>query len=244
MQEDITEERKKQYPIHGLLDFFVNNFTNNEFEYGVNQFGICRYPLNADGSRIRVSVDSSSLFSDGYDTFDKSDSVASIISSQGDTPSSIYFGIPTDIDDIYSNYFGDLSCKNIENFIHRFNQHLDIINQESVKFPFKFIQGDQFKLYSSFKYNHLNQSFSTVITVTFIDLDPSLGARDTTFYITNHDVTSQATMKNMDMEFFKRYYKEKIREAVPRINFDDLYKLSDISLWDNDLRSLVKMMYY
>lgn len=244
MQEEITEERKRQYPIHGLLDFFVNNFTNNEFEYGVNQFGICRYPLNTDGSRIRVSMASSSFFSDGYDTFDKSDSVASIISSQADTPSSLYFAIPTSIDDIYSNHFGNLSCKNIENFINRFNQHLEIINQESVQLPFRFVKGEQVKLYSSFKYDQLSQSFSKVITVTFIGSDPSLGARDTTYYITNHDVTSQSTMKNMDMEFFKRYYKEKIREAVPRISFDDLYKLADISLWDNDLKSLVKMMYY
>lgn len=244
MQEEITEERKKQYPIHGLLDFFVNHFNNHEFEYGLNQFGICRYPLNADGSRIRVSMDSSSFFSDGYDTFDKSESVACIISSQTDTPCSLYFGIPNEIDDIYSNYFGDLSCKNIENFVNRFNQHLEIINEETIQLPFKFVQGEQFKLYSSFKYDQLSQSFSKVITITFIGYDQSLGARDTTFYITNHNLTSESTMKNMDMEFFKRYYKEKIREAVPRINFDDLYKLADISLWDNDLKSLVKMMYY
>jgi len=244
MIEKITEERKKKYPIHGLLDFFVDNFTNNEFEYGVNQFGICRYPLNTDGNRIRVSMESSSFFSDGYDTFDKSDSVASIISSQADTPSSLYFAIPTEIDDIYSNHFGNLSCKNIENFINRFNQHLEIINKESIQLPFRFVQGDQFKLYSSFKYDQLSQSFSKVITVTFIGFDSSLGARDITSYITNHDLTSQSTMKNMDMEFFKRYYKEKIREAFPRISFDDLYKLADISLWDNDLKTLVKMMYY
>lgn len=37
MNEVIDEEKKKQFPLYGFLDYFVNNFTNEHYEYALIQ---------------------------------------------------------------------------------------------------------------------------------------------------------------------------------------------------------------
>jgi hypothetical protein len=64
------------------------------------------------------------------------------------------------------------------------------------------------------------------------------------YYVTDNMLTTQNTLKNMNIEFFKLYYKDKIKEAYPDMGFDKLYDLMDLSIWDERLKALVKMTYY
>lgn len=243
MNEVIDVETKKKFPLYGLLDYFLNNFTDEHYEYGTDPIGICRYPLDKDGKRIVEALKEDPFTYGMYGgTATKSETIAPV--AQGDTPSSLYFGLSQKYDDIYSEHFGDLSSPMIDLFMEHTNRHLTMINQKNISDDYQFIVCKDFSIKSSFKYDHLNKNISRTLAVQFMKDNKSSTEIMPVYYVTDNLLTTQNTLKKMDMEFFNRYYKEKIREAVPRISFDDLYKLSDISLWDNDLKTLVKMMYY
>ena len=39
-------------PSFGVALFFSKKFTNAAFEYGIDRWGVCRYPLDDNGQRI------------------------------------------------------------------------------------------------------------------------------------------------------------------------------------------------
>lgn len=227
-------------PSIGLRNYFIEKFTSPEFEYGSNQFGICRYPLDSTGKRGIEELDhQTSAYACGAGRFDKSETIVIITSHKGDTPNSIYFRFNPDFDDIYSKDFGDFACDNIKSFVSRINQHMQFTNQV-ISFH-KFDKHADFNVLFSFKYDHNVKRISQVATGSF-----KLDANHTkkSFTATNNALTTMASLRKMDMEFFERYYKHKIQEAMPELSSNQLHALIDIDQWSESLKSLVKMSCY
>jgi hypothetical protein len=243
MNEIIDEEKKKNCPINGLLDYFVSNFTDKNYEYGRDQMGICRYPLNSEGKRIVEQLEED-RFTYGLDgcTAIKSESIAPF--RKGDTPSSIYFNISTKYDDIYSEHFGDLSSPMIDLFVEHTNNHLDLINQKKISDDYQFLICKDFSYDAIFKYDQITQKITRVLSIVFRRNNTSSEQNRNVHCITDNILTTQATLKHMDSEFFNRYYKEKIKEAYPDLSYEQVYELLDLSKWNEHLKSLVKMTYY
>jgi hypothetical protein len=243
MNEIIDEETKQKFPIYGLLDYFVSNFTDENYEYGMDQMGICRYPLNSDGNRIVVKLEED-RFTYGLDggTATKSESIAPF--RKGDTPSSIYFNISTKYDDIYSEHFGDLSSPMIDLFVDHTNKHLELINQKKISDDYQLLICKDFSVDASFKYDQMTKKITRVLSIVFRRNPTASEPTRSVHCVTDNLLTTQATLKHMDSEFFNRYYKEKIKEAYPDLSFDQVYELLDLSKWNEHLNALVKMTYY
>lgn len=92
----------------------------------------------------------------------------------------------------------------------------------------------------SFKYDHIDETVSKTALILF----RKKGQEPLKCYITNNKLTTQASMRKMDMEFFNRYYKHKIQEAMPDASFDQIRELIDLSKWNENLKTLVKMAHY
>lgn len=227
-------------PAIGLRNYFIEKFTSPEFEYGSNQFGICRYPLDSAGQRSIEELDhQTSAYACGAGRFDKSETIVLITSHKGDTPNSLYFRFNHDIVDIYSKDFGDLACDNIQSFVSRINQHMELTNQV-ISFN-KFDKHADFNVLFSFKYDHDVKRISQVATGSFT---MTVNQTKKSFTATNNALTTMASLRKMDMEFFERYYKHKIQEAMLDIGSDQLHALIDINQWSESLKSLVKMINY
>lgn len=239
MNEKDYSEEQKQLPSLGAAFFFSNKFGNSQFEYGFNRWGVCRYPLDENGNRIADDVDPHVLCVYG-DMIYRSETVAIITSNKGDTPNSLYFKINPEIADIYSEHFFDSSSKHINVFIDRFNQHLDMLNKPHITVNFQKPQQSAFYVNFKFKYDHVLKEVSAIAIVGFSQKDSKL----IHYYVTNNDLITQATMRKLDIEFFNRYYKHKIEEAMPKIAAGDLHALIDIDSWSESLKSLVKISYY
>lgn len=241
MNEESYAEERKKHPSFGLEDYFVEKFTNDQFEYGSNQFGVCRYPLDSNGQRI-VAVREECPHTLGLDraSFHESETILLITAHKADTPNSLYFRFNHEIVDIYSNHFDDLACDNIKAFVSRINQHREITNQV---FSFnKFDKNADFNVLFSFKYDHNVKRISQVATGSFKISDKQ--NNKVSFTATNNSLTTMASLRKLDMEFFNRYYKHKIQEAMPELSFDELHSLIDLSNWSENLKSLVKMAFY
>lgn len=75
--------------MYGFLDYFVNNFTNEHYEYGTDPIGICRYPLDKEGKRIIEALKEDPFTYGMYGgTAAKSETIAHV--GKGDTPSSLF----------------------------------------------------------------------------------------------------------------------------------------------------------
>lgn len=243
MQESYDDERQK-YPAFGLADYFVKHFTNSQFEYGSNQLGVCRYPLDSEGKRLVYELDrQTSAHACGAGFADKSEPVAPITINKGDTPNSIYFIIYSAIDDIYSEHFGDLDCDNISAFISRFNQHLSLLHKVNPEGLFKKFVCSDFIVSFSFKYDHTSKKISRVASISFLNQNALPSLNSSKYYITNNKLSFKENMKRIDAEFFKRYYKHKIQEAMPDQSVKELNELVDISKWSEHLKSLVEISY-
>ena len=243
MNEIVEEERNKNFPIHGLLDYFVSNFTNEHYEYGIDQMGICRYPLNSDGNRIVEQLEED-RFTYGMSggTAIKAETIAPI--NKGDTPSSIYFNISPKYDDIYSECFGDLSSPIIDLFLEHTNKHLDLINQKKISDDYHFFICKDFSVDAIFKYDQITKKITRVLSIVFRRNHKTSEQNRSVYSVTDNILTTQTTLKNMDIEFFNRYYKEQIKEAYPDLSFEQVYELLDLSKWNDQLKSLVKMRFY
>ena len=243
MNEVIDEEKKKQFPLYGFLDYFVNNFTNEHYEYGTDSIGICRYPLDKEGKRIIEALKEDPFTYGLYGgTAAMSETIAHV--GKGDTPSSLFFELSSKYDDIYSERFGDLSSPMIDLFMQHTNQHLTLLNQKNISDDYQFIVCKDFSIKFNFKYDQLTKKISRTLAVQFMKSNKSSNEIIPVYYVTDNVLTTQTTLKNMDIEFFKRYYKEKIKEAYPDLSFEQIYEFLDLSKWNEHLKTLVKMAYY
>lgn len=228
-------------PSFGVALFFSKKFTNAAFEYGIDRWGVCRYPLDDNGQRIIENLPSCPHTLGMYGgVVDKSETVAMITAYKGDTPHSLYFKFSPEITDVYSEHFDDSASENIELFINRLNQHLELINQCNTSAPFQNFNRVDFSVTFSFKYDHIDETVSKTALILF----RKKGQEPLKCYITNNKLTTQASMRKMDMEFFNLYYKHKIQEAMPDASFDQIRELIDLSKWNENLKMLVKMAHY
>lgn len=241
MNESEIEEQIKEFPITKLVNFFSSKFANSNFEYGIDRLGMCRYPLDVDGNRIIEQLPycphTLGLYGGSADI---SETLAVITSNKGDTPDSFYFRFNPDIVDIYSEHFDNSAAENIDVFIKRLKQHLELINHTSSVEPFKKISGADFIVTFSFKFEHVKKEVSRISSIMFSKSDGTFDK----YFITNNKLTTQASIRKMDMEFFNRYYKNKLAEAIPDVSLDQLRELIDLSNWSDNLKSLVKMTHY
>lgn len=230
---------------YGLRDFFIDNFTTPHFEYGLNNWNVCRYPLTADGERIiqELSYYPHATGVEGAIEY-TTEIVATVNPVEGDTPTSIYFRLNYLPDMIHSDKVVNLESTHIHKFLSRFNQHLELLNQiactESKLDCFKCLD---FQIYasSSFKYDH---SLSTISRMFRLIFNENKKFAKKIFPFTDHQNIFTQTTDEMDLEFFNRYYKDKIQEVFPSIISEELYALVDIELWSEPLKELVKMTYY
>lgn len=237
---DFDEEHIK-LPSFGVAMFFSKKFTNAAFEYGIDRWGVCRYPLDVNGKRIVENLPDCPHTLGMYGgVADKSDTVVMITVYKADTPHSLYFQLNPQIVDSYSEHFDNSASENIDLFASRLNQHLELINQPNTAAPFQNFNHDEFSVNFSFKYDHVAESVSRTALILF----RNKGQDPFKYYITNNKLTTQASIRKMDMEFFNRYYKTKIQEAMPNLSFDELHSLIDLSTWSENLKSLVKMAFY
>lgn len=240
MNKEIYANNKNTSPLSGLETFFVNTFTNERYEYGTNHFGICRYPLDSFGKRIIVEQTSQNpSYSFVIEHFEI---VAPVTIYPNDTPTSIYFTLHSETDDIYSEHLGSLYCPFVEAFLFRIEQHLDLMNIKNTANRFNTFVINDFKVFFNYKYEHSSKTISRVASIMFNSNNEF--EKNTNFYIVGNEFTVQETMRKIDIEFFNRYYKEKIKEAIPTLNFEESSELIDISTWSNRLKSLVKMTNY
>lgn len=240
MNEEYYEEQRKKVPSFGLEDYFVEKFTNDQFEYGSNSFGVCRYPLDSNGKRIvAVRVECPHTFGLDRASFHVAENILLITSYKGDTPNSIYFTINHEISDIYSSQLDLVDSDNIKSFVSRINQHMELTNKV-ISFN-KFDKNADFCLLLSFKYDHNIKRISQVAKAYFKITD---NPNKISFTATDNALTTIASLRKLDMEFFNRYYKHKIKEAFPEIGFDQLHEMIDVDKWSDSLKSLVKMSFY
>lgn len=220
---------------YGLRDFFIDNFTNSHFEYDMLNWTVCRYPLTADGQRI---------FQEFNPYPHLTEIVATVAHVEGDTPTSIYFRINYLPDILHSDKIVNLGYTHINKFLSRFNQHLELLNQKNCKeIDFDSFRCLDFQLYASasFQYDHSLSKISRMLRLIFSE---NKKIKQKVFPITDHlDIFTQ-NINGIDLEFFNRYYKDKIQEIFPSITSKELYALVDIDLWSEPLKALVKMTYY
>jgi hypothetical protein len=238
-----TQDELKKIPSFGLVEYFSNNFADSSFEYGSDRWGICRYPLDSAGKRIVELLEycPHTLGLNGG-AADKSETVVIVTSYKGDTPNSIYFKINPEIVDVYSNHFSDLVCDNVNAFVNRLSQHMELINKVNTFDKFELFKCADFNVFFHFKYDH---TVNRIFRVANIAFNPIAGHdKKVVCTFTNNTLTTMSSLRKMDMEFFNRYYKHKIQEAIPDQSFDDLHALIDLSNWNENLKSLVKMAYY
>jgi len=91
-----------------------------------------------------------------------------------------------------------------------------------------------------FKYDHVLQEVSVIAIVGFSQQD----SKPIYYYITNNALTTQSTMRKIDIEFFNRFYKQSILESNPNLDASAIHSFIDIDKWPESLKSLVKMSRY
>jgi len=237
-----TEEEREISPAVGLKDYFVQKFTNLQFDYGLTTLGICRYPLDSKGNRIVETLEyCPHTFGLDGGSADKSETIVQITHYKCDTPNSVYFILNPEIIDVYSNHF-DLDCENISSFVNRIKQHMELINKVSPADDFKSVNCAQFNVFFNFKYDHTVKKIFRIANIAFYPI--SGHDKRVVFTATHNTLQTMSSLRKMDIEFFNRYYKHKIQEAMPDLGFDKVYDLINLDNWSESLKSLVKMSYY